>query len=371
MARDDQSGGVSRGAALMNRGRRYLAAAVLAMLAAPALGMLGAPYETRSAMERRMLAEPPSWPASARDWALLPRRLDAWFADHFAWRGAMVRASLNLEAAADLKPRGALEVVQGRDGWLLLYPGLLGLTGGETRPATAERYGAYVCDLARAARARGAKFLFAPAPGPAEIYPEVLPDWLPRGAPTQPDLVLKAARACGVDPLDLRAVLRSAKPSAQLYQRRDSHWTERGALVAFDAVARRLGEPWALDPAALPWRASERTESDLARLSGEVGGPGERLDILPAAPQVPGAVGDLPHGTYPPAFQTLPAQPAASVLIVGDSYAGEYMSPLFWRAGVSMTWIHQAECRFDRRVLDRLRYDVVLLMPSSRFAECR
>jgi hypothetical protein len=47
------------------------------------------------------------------------------------------------------------------------------------------------------------------------------------------------------------------------------------------------------------------------------------------------------------------------------------MSPLFWRAGVSMTWIHQAECRFDRRVLDRLRFDVVLLMPSSRFAECR
>jgi len=357
--------------ALMSSGRRYLAAIVLALLAAPALGVMLAPYETRSVMERRVLAPPPTLPAGVRDWTLLPRRLDAWFSDHFAWRGAMVRLSLNLEAGAGLKPRGGLEVVQGKDGWLLLYPGLLGLTGGETRPASAQRYAAFVCDLAQAVRLRGSAFLFAPAPGPAEIYPEALPDWLPRGAPTQPDLILKAVGACGVDPLDLRPVLRAAKPSAQLYQRRDSHWTERGALVAFDAVARRLGKPWTLDPEALPWTSVVRTDSDLARLSGQVGGSGERVEVLPAAPEVPGAVGDLAHGVYPPAFQVPVAQPGASVLIIGDSYAAEYMPPLFRRAGVSLTWIHQDECRFDRRVLDRLKFDVVLLMPSSRFAGCR
>jgi hypothetical protein len=355
----------------MNRGRRYLAAVVLAMLAAPALLMFAAPYETGSVIERRVLAAPPSWPAEARDWALLPRRFDAWFADHFAWRGAMVRLSLNLEAAARLKPRGALDVVQGKDDRLFLYSGLPGLTGGQTKPAAAERYGAYVCDLARAARARGSTFLFAPAPGPAEIYPEALPEWMSTATPTQTDLVLQDARMCGVDPLDLRPVLRAAKPFAELYQRRDSHWTEHGALAAFNAVARRLGKPWALDPKMLPWRTVVRMDSDLARLSGDVDAPGERLEVLPAAPEVPGAVGDLPHGIYPPAFQTLPPQPVASVLIVGDSYAGEYMSPLFWRAGVSLTWVHQDECRFDRRILDRKRFDVVLLMPSSRFVECR
>jgi hypothetical protein len=114
-----------------------------------------------------------------------------------------------------------------------------------------------------------------------------------------------------------------------------------------------------------------RTDSDLARLSGEVGAPGERVEVLPAAPERPGVVGDLAHGVYPPAFQVTSPRPGASVLIIGDSYAAEYMPPLFQRAGVSLTWIHQADCRFDRRVLDRLRFDVVLLMPSSRFAECR
>jgi hypothetical protein len=355
----------------MSRGRRYLAGLILALLAAPALGMLLAPYEIRSVMERRVLASPPAAPADARDWALLPRRLDGWFADHFAWRGPMVRLSLNLEASAGLKSRGGLDVVEGKDGWLLLDSGLLGLTGGETKPRAAQQYAAYVCDLAEAVRARGSRFLFAPAPGPAEIYPEVLPDWLARGAPTQPDLVLQAARACGVDPLDLRPVLRAVKSSAQIYQRRDSHWSERGALVAFDAVARRLGEPWTLDPQALPWVSTVRTDSDLARMSGEVGDPGERMDVLLQPPQKPGVVGDLPHGVYPPAFQVSAARPVASVLIVGDSYTAEYMPALFRRAGVSLTWIHQDECRFDRRVFDRLRFDVVLLMPSSRFAECR
>jgi hypothetical protein len=355
----------------MSRGRRYLAALILALLALPALGVILAPYETRSVVERRVLAPPPAAPAGARDWTLLPRRLDAWFADHFAWRGPMVRLSLELQAVARLKPRGGLDVVEGKDDWLLLYSGLAGLTGGDTRPAVAQRYATFVCDLAQTARARGSVFLFAPAPGPAEIYPEALPDWLPRGAPTQPDLVLQAVRACGVDPLDLRPVLRSAKPSAQLYQHRDSHWTERGALVAFDAVARRLGASWALDAKALPWASVVRTDSDLARLSGQVGGPGERVDVLPPPAEEPGVVGDLAHGVYPPAFQVPPSRPGPSVLIIGDSYTAEYMPPLFQRAGVSLTWVHQAECRFDRRVFDRLRFDVVLLMPSTRFAECR
>jgi hypothetical protein len=355
----------------MRRGRRHLAALILAMLAIPALGLGLAPYETRSVMERRVLAPAPGLPADARGWVLFPRRLDAWFTDHFAWRGPMVRASLDVQGALKLKPKGAREVVEGRDGRLLLYVGLPGLIGDRTDPAAARRYADFVCGLAKAVRAKGAVFLFAPAPGAPEIYPEALPDWLLLRAPTQPDLVLQAVRGCGVDPLDLRPVMRAAKPTAELYQRRDSHWTERGALVAYDAIASRLGEPWSLDPKALPWSVAVKTDPDLERLAGLVGGPGERLEALPQPPQTADAVGDLPHGVYPPAFQTLPPQPRARILVIGDSYASDYLPPLFWQAGVAMAWIHQDECRFDRRVLDRLRFDVVLLAPSSRFEDCR
>ncbi len=358
----------------MSRGRRYLAVLVLAALLIPSLGMFVAPYETHSVEERRMLAPTPPAPRTLTDWLALPRAADAFFADHFAWRGPMVKAALRLDASAQMKPRGAFQAIRGRDDWLLLYPGLLGLTGGQTNPRAAERYGRFVCGLQADARARGATFLFAPAPGPVEIYPDAAPDWVQHGSPTQPDLVLQAARACGVEPLDLRPVLAAAKGMGRLYQHHDSHWTDLGALVAFDAMATRLGRPWNEDPKVLPWRQEKRTDSDLIRLSGEVGlEPEVVTSLIPPAglSTVAGRVGDLDHGTYPPAFEVRPPGATTTVLIVGDSYSADFMPALFWRAGVALVWIHEAECGFDRRVLDRVRPDVVVLTPSSRLAACR
>src|SRR5215467_8108660 len=137
---------------IMSRGRRYLAVVILAMLLAPALGMLAAPYETQSVMERRALAGPPGAPTDARGWALLPRRLDTWFADHFAWRGALVRGAFTLQARVGLRPSDGLQVVRGKGDWLLLRQGLLEATGAETHPTSARRYAAFVCDLQQETR---------------------------------------------------------------------------------------------------------------------------------------------------------------------------------------------------------------------------
>ena len=361
------------GRSLLNAGRRFLAVVILALLAAPSLGMLLAPYETRSAPERRVLAPPPAVPTSGQALVLLPRRVDAWFADHFAWRGPLVEAALDADTQVGLKPRSALQAVRGRGDWLLLYSGLLGATGGETRPAAAARYARFACDLE--ARTRGhAQFLFAPAPGPVEIYPEALPDWVPRGSPTQTDLVLRAASHCGLQPLDLRPALKAAKGLGQLYQHHDTHWTDLGAMLAFDAVAQRLRRPWGIDPSKAPWRWRVNTDSDLIRLSGDARLPPEPIPTFAPAPDFamgPGRLGDLDHGVYKPGFESRPPGATVTVLVIGDSYTSDFVAPLFWRAGVALAWVHQAECGFDRRVLDRVRPDVILLMPSSRFAECR
>jgi alginate O-acetyltransferase complex protein AlgJ len=358
----------------MSPARRYLAAAILALLLAPAAGMLVAPAQTRSVMERRLLAPAPARPRTAKDWTALPRRIDAYVSDHFAGREALVRAALLAEAKAGLKPAAGINVVQGKDGWLLLQPGLLGATGGETSPRQAGRYAAFVCDLDKTVRGRGAAFLFAPAPGPAEIYPEAVPDWVPRGAPTQPELVLQAARACGVPPLDLRPAMLAAKGGAPLYQRHDSHWTNAGALVAFNAMAEALGQPWTIDPGAMGWKPTPARDSDLVRLAGAQGLPAE---LIPEPPEGPdsrpqtGALADLGHGVYPPAFLVPGRAAHPVVLIIGDSYTSDFMAQYFRRAGVTLAWVHQAQCRFDRRIFDRVRPDMVVLMPASREAACR
>lgn len=358
----------------MNVGRRYLAAVVLAALLVPSLGMLVAPYETRSALEHRLLAPAPPPPKNARALALLPRRIDAWFSDHFAWRGDLVRAGFTVQAALGLRPPGDVQVLRGRGDWLLLYSGLLPVTGGERRPEEARRYAAFVCGLQGEVRAAGARFLFAPAPSTAEIYPEALPDWVPRGSPTQPDLIFQAVRACGVPPLDLRPALRAAKPAGKLYQHHDSHWTNAGALVAFDAVAQALGQPWAIDPASMNWRPGKPADSDLVRLGGAFDLPQELAPEPPegaAGPPADKVFKDLLVSPYPAPFLMTGRAPHPRVLVIGDSYTADYWGQYFRRAGVTWAWVHQAECRFDRRIFDRVKPDIVILAPVSRLESCR
>lgn len=358
----------------MSRGRRYLGAVILALLLIPSLGMVVAPYETQSTQEHRLLAPPPSLPADGKAWALLPRQVDSWFADHFAWRDALVEESFALQARAGLRPGGGDQVVRGKGDWLLLYAGLLGATGGETREGAARRYAAFVCDLQREARSRGARFLFAPAPSTAEIYPEALPDWVPRGSPTQPERVLAAVRACGVQPLDLRPALDVAKPSEQLYQRHDSHWTNAGALVAFDAIARALGQPWAIDPKAMDWRPGKPFDSDLVRLGGDFNLPQELVPEPPGGPDLAPETGrfkDLGVSPYPAPFAEPGPAAHPLVLVIGDSYTADFFGQYFRRAGVSWAWIHQADCRFDHRIFDRVKPDIVVLAPASRLESCR
>jgi len=358
----------------MSRGRRHLAAFLLAILVLPVLGMLAAPYETQSVMERRALAPAPTAPADAKGWALLPRKLDAWFADHFAWRGFLVRSAFTLQARAGLRSSDSLQAVRGKGDWLLLRQGLLGVAGAETNAASARRYAAFVCGVQQAVKARGARFLFAPTPSTLEVYPEAAPNWLALRRPTQPDLVLEAARACGARTLDLRPVMLAAKPSGEaLYQHHDSHWTNAGALVAFNGVVAAVGQPWAIDPKSLGWRPGKPFDSDLVRLAGAFDLPQELAPEPPEGPSVAPANGpwpDLDRPPHPPAFLQAAARAHPVVLVIGDSYTADFWPQYFRRAGVSLGWIHQAECDFDRRIFDRVKPDIVILAPASRLESC-
>jgi len=358
----------------MSAGRRYLAAVILALLVVPSLGMLAAPYETGSVLERRVLAAPPPLPTDSESWVLLPRRLDGWFADHFAWRGPLVTAGFMVQADVGLRPASELQVLRGKGDWLLLYSGLLGVTGAEVRPEAARRYADFVCDIQQEARSRGARFLFAPAPSTAEIYPEALPDWVARRTPTQPDLVFQAVRRCGIEPLDLRPVMLAAKAGEKLYQHHDSHWTNAGALIAFNGMARALGQPWAIDPASLGWKPAKPLDSDLVRMGGAFDLPQELAPEPPGGPDMAPGAGrfpDLQTSPYPAPFLEVNGSPRPLVLVIGDSYTADFLRQYFRKAGVSWAWANQADCRFDRRIFDRVKPDFVVLAPASRLESCR
>ena len=167
---------------------------------------------------------------------------------------------------------------------------------------------------------------------------------------------------------------RRSRGGEKLYQHHDSHWTNAGALVAFNAVVQALHQPWTIAPQALHWRPGRPFDSDLVRLSGLVGLPDELAPEPPegaAAAPTAGRIEDLDHGIYDPAFIAPGRTPGPRVLIIGDSYAADFMPQYFARAGVTLAWIHQDECRFDPRIFQLVKPDFVVLMPISRFESCR
>jgi hypothetical protein len=357
---------------LMTRARRPLAIALLAALAAPALIMPFAPRSAVSMAENRRLATAPAWPRGPADLRRFTRGIDAYMADNFGLRELLIR--LGARVRKQLGAANRLEAAPGLDGWLFLREGLLQSTGLVTNSSADADYGRFVCDLDQRLRARRSKLLFAMVPSPGEIYPEVTPDWArPARRPTDYDIMLAAASACGAQALDLRTPLIQAKPTGQLYQRLDTHWTPRAVLVAFNAMAAALGRlEWRTSANQLRWTVIERGDGGLPRMAGQAAR-AERLEIhergsLPRTARktpIPGVKG---QSRQPFVVETGHAGP--TVLILGDSFTEVPLPPMFEPFTGRVAWAHHDLCDFDWAVIDRVNPDYVVLAPAEREASC-
>ena len=77
-------------------------------------------------------------------------------------------------------------------------------------------------------------------PNAATVYQNDLPDPAQAsGGRTDIDFFVEGLAEKGVKTVDLRPVMAAAKPEGPIYYRRDSRWTPRGALAAFNAIVRR------------------------------------------------------------------------------------------------------------------------------------
>ena len=83
------------------------------------------------------------------------------------------------------------------------------------------------------------------------------------------DLMLRALAVRDVPAVDLRPVLINADAAAPVYRRTDTHWNNRGALLAYNAVVAGLGRPdWAIDPPRVLRGTMSTPGGDLARMLG-------------------------------------------------------------------------------------------------------
>jgi len=336
--------------------------------------MVFARVQTRSAAENRMLAPAPGRPTSLAAWPTLPRAVNAYLSDHFAFRRLLISTDNQLHWRLGGQIDGG-EVLRGKGDRLFLRENLLIVTGADVRPRAVNTYSGLICTLHDQLAARSVAMVFSMAPSPAVIYPEDLPNWVPHGAPSDADLLLAQIAACGVKAVDLRPALMAAKPGGSIYYHHDTHWTEKGALIAYNTLVQALGRPDWITPAnSLHWREVTESFGDLAHMSGATDLPTEAIK----APDLTAQRQSLRESIIDGLDETMAhsnaiastGHPGPTVLIIGDSYTQDFLPPYFAAHVGKIAWIHHPWCRFDWTVFDRIKPDYVIFMPADRSASC-
>ena len=311
------------------------------------------------------------WPATGADWLALPAEFDAYLKDHFGLRQAMIRAHKDL--TRPMLGMGSDSVLVGRDG-RMFYLGeeavrqSAGLVVRDQGVAnTVDLIAAMRDDLAR----RKIRFLVAAPPNASTVYQDDLPDWAQnRGRRTEYDLFREGLAARGIEAVDLRPVMAEARLEGPAYFRHDTHWTARGALMAYNAVVEADGRPdWRLDPATALTPPSPHKGGDLARLLGAPDSVSEEAEEL-ALPLGPLGEKTLltadPYGDYVQSS----GRPGPMIMIIGDSFTGAHVEPMLLQHAGRVVWLASQHCGFDWAAIDRLRPDEAWWMPNERFLVC-
>ena len=226
-----------------------------------------------------------------------------------------------------------------------------------------------VAEIDAALKRKGIRFLVAVPPNSSTIYQDELPVWAQnRGRDTEYDRFARELRARGIQTVDLRPAVSAARAGGDVFYRHDTHWTFRGAIAAFNAVAEADGRPdWRIDMGVALGPPVARKGGDLARMLGLEDASTEPAQML-ALPPV-GTARNLTDGLTPDA-EIATGRPGPTVLIIGDSFTESFFPPLLAEHAGRAVWMHFQHCAFDWTAIDRYRPDEVWWMPTERSLYC-
>jgi len=344
---------------MIPRDRRYLPVLIFLLLATPLVAGLIMPESAQEVLkENRTRAPPPPFPRSMREVVAWPKEAEDYLGDRFGLRTQMIRLYANLAKRWLGEGNGAVFV--GRHG-RLFYLGddsVQQSAGLVRRDAQVVETADVLAAMRDALGQRGIRFLVALPPNAATIYPDDLPNWAQRnGRLTEYDVLLAVLAERGIKAVDLRPAVWTVRSKAPAYFLYDTHWTPRGAIAGFNAIAEADGHPdWRVDADAALAPRSRRQGGDLARMIGvndDVAEFTEKTNLSGLSQNA-----------------ELTAQHSKTIMIIGDSFTESYFPPLMTKQGVGVVWQHHKWCGFDWKTIDRSQPDEVWWMPTERYLLC-
>ena len=319
--------------------------------------------------ENRELA---TFPTIGRSWSSIAGFGDGvslWFEDHFGFRAALVRWYGETRLfLLGVSPSTA--VVKGRNGWFFYGDDKSIEDYANDEPLSAEGMANWRAAVTRASdwlKRRGIAYVFTIAPDKHVVYPEEMPSSLARiRARSRTDQVYEALHGSGVASVDVRPALLDAKTHERIYQRTDTHWNDRGALLAYQQILDAVRAQVPSTPAA--WTCGEfKAETrdvealDLAGMMGLKRVLREQdLVLVPTRPRLARVV--EPAGAEPTAEEgrlvtEIPGSRLPRALIFRDSFASRlvpFLSEHFSRA------VYLWQNDFDANAVMTEKPDVVI-----------
>ncbi|WP_020158934.1 alginate O-acetyltransferase AlgX-related protein [Methylobacter marinus] len=193
--------------------------------------------------EKRALAQMPEFSLNNLYQKNFYSQVDNFLNDHSASRGYAIKFKNWIDYRIfNISPAPAVFI--GKEGWMY-YKTTLGdylddsCTAREKMRLIAQRLG----ELKTVIEASGRRFIFTIIPNKATVYPEYVGlDINPsRCGKSHYDLLVEALEGYNIDNfVKIDHLLNEAKEDVLVYYKTDSHWTDEGALIAINALFKKL-----------------------------------------------------------------------------------------------------------------------------------
>ena len=342
------------------------------LLAAPLLGHVLSNRGDVSALEKRKLAEPPSWEMLSQAPTKAPQAVNNWLNDRFGFREPLVRLDFALRDLLDLNNNTA--AIRGDNGWLFnniedsvaMHQGRLPYSEGEADAWIdgVETLKSMSC---------GKPFAVLVVPNKHTIYPEHLTDYPRRlSGETRLETLESSPRANSINFIRIRDELLRAKKDEQVYYKTDTHWTLYGGYLAYQKIMetyRQLGLVAGLVNAERLGKNGVRQHNgDIYGLLGVEGKPEEVDDwiIQQRRPVLKRENTPAYEWESFEAYQmTMTLEEKPSLLIFGDSFAN-MLIPFLQQSFGKITYAHHRNVNPPVRLLASCDYDAVLFQMVER-----
>ena len=211
------------------------------VISIPSIGMLW--NKTTTSKEKKKLA---SFPSLIKDGSFNKKvfgEFDDYLADHFAYKEKLVTANAILRSAL-FNESAENQVIKGKDGYLFFrtgvenYQGEDVLTNRQVFNATQSlKLIQEYCDN------NGIKFAFTIAPNKATLYPNYLPSRYSKRITTNNSLdkLTSSLKKNNINYVDLVSPFKNN--NEVLYHKLDSHWNNKGAILANNTILDYLNKP--------------------------------------------------------------------------------------------------------------------------------